>query len=365
MRVWKYALFLAALPALSQNSAQEFITQGVQLFRDAKYAEAASRFEQAVRIDPFNAGAHLYLGTAYMVQVVPGADTAENRLLAGRAEAEFRRVVELQPENSQALQSLASLAYNQKRWDDATAWNQKLIEADPGNKAAYYSLGVIAWSRFYPEYAQARQKAGMRPQDPGPLTDIGARIELRNRFSAIIESGLKNLAKALELDPDYSDAMAYTNLLVRERADLRDSDVEYRADLATADDWVRRALDAKRRGSVSGGPPPPPPPPGLAAAAGVQRIRVEGPEQAKKLIESPAAEYPPLARQARVQGTVRYAAIVDRDGRLKNLQLISGHPLLVQAATEAVKRYVYQPTFVNGQPVEVWTEIAVSFTIGR
>jgi protein TonB len=73
--------------------------------------------------------------------------------------------------------------------------------------------------------------------------------------------------------------------------------------------------------------------------------------------------YPPLARQARIQGTVVMNAILTRDGAVQNVAVVSGHPLLVQAAIDAVKQWVYQPTLVNGQPVEVSTQIHLNFTL--
>lgn len=74
-------------------------------------------------------------------------------------------------------------------------------------------------------------------------------------------------------------------------------------------------------------------------------------------------EYPALARQARVQGTVILHALISRDGKIENLQLVSGHPLLVQAATAAVRQWRYRPYFLNDQPVEVETQITVNFTL--
>jgi protein TonB len=73
--------------------------------------------------------------------------------------------------------------------------------------------------------------------------------------------------------------------------------------------------------------------------------------------------YPPLARQARISGVVRFNAVIGTDGKVQNLTLVQGHPLLVPAAQEAVKGYVYQPTLLNGQPVEVVTQIDVNFTL--
>jgi len=110
---------------------------------------------------------------------------------------------------------------------------------------------------------------------------------------------------------------------------------------------------------------PPPPPPVKAEVKQVQRIRVGGNVQQAKLVRQPKPVYPPLAKQARIQGVVRFTAIIGKDGTIQNLQLIQGHPLLVPSAQEAVKQWVYQPTLLNGEPVEVITQIDVNFTLSQ
>ena len=77
--------------------------------------------------------------------------------------------------------------------------------------------------------------------------------------------------------------------------------------------------------------------------------------QQAKLIRQPKPVYPPLAKQARISGVVHLTAVIAKDGTIQDLKVISGHPLLVQAAMEAVKQWVYQPTLLNGEPVEVVT----------
>jgi protein TonB len=118
-------------------------------------------------------------------------------------------------------------------------------------------------------------------------------------------------------------------------------------------------------GAVPAAAPPPPPPPVKKEEKPPtpQRIRVGGNVQSAKLVRQPKPVYPPLAKQARIQGTVRFQAIIGKDGTIQNLQLVSGHPLLVPSATEAVKQWVYQPTLLNGEPVEVVTQIDVNFTL--
>jgi len=108
--------------------------------------------------------------------------------------------------------------------------------------------------------------------------------------------------------------------------------------------------------------PPPPPPP---KAATPKRIRVGGQVESAKQIFAPKPDYPPLAKMARIQGTVRLEAIISKDGTIQDLKVISGHPLLVKSARDAVQRGRYQPTLLNGEPVEVVTEVDVNFTLAE
>jgi periplasmic protein TonB len=120
-------------------------------------------------------------------------------------------------------------------------------------------------------------------------------------------------------------------------------------------------------GSVPSAAPPPPPPPKKEEPKPVtpQRIKVGGNVQSAKLVRQPRPVYPPLAKQARISGVVKLSAIISKDGTIQHLEVISGHPLLVPSALEAVKQWVYQPTLLNGEPVEVQTQIDVNFTLSQ
>ena len=111
------------------------------------------------------------------------------------------------------------------------------------------------------------------------------------------------------------------------------------------------------------GPPPPPPPARDTAKPRQTRMRVGGQVESANLIIQVKPEYPPLAKMARVQGSVRLEAVISTDGTIQNLRVLAGHPLLVKAAIDAVARWRYQPTLLNGDPVEVITEIDVNFTL--
>jgi protein TonB len=95
----------------------------------------------------------------------------------------------------------------------------------------------------------------------------------------------------------------------------------------------------------------------------VKKLRVSGGVQASKLISQPKPIYPPIAKQARIQGTVVLAASISKNGTIENLKVVSGHPMLTQAALDAVRNWRYQPTYLNGEPVEVETTINVNFNL--
>jgi protein TonB len=120
-------------------------------------------------------------------------------------------------------------------------------------------------------------------------------------------------------------------------------------------------------GGIIGGIPSAAPPPAVkeVKSATPTRVRVGGQVQAANLIKKVTPTYPPLAKQARISGQVRFTAIIGKDGTIQNLQLVSGHPLLVAAARDAVTQWIYKPTLLNNEPVEVITQIDVNFTLSQ
>src|ERR1700726_2734730 len=110
-------------------------------------------------------------------------------------------------------------------------------------------------------------------------------------------------------------------------------------------------------GGMGGAPPPP--------KATASRIRQGGSVQAALLVNKVQPVYPPLARQTRISGTVRLHALISKTGTVESLEVISGHPLLVRAAMDAVQQWRYKPTLLNGEPVEVDTTIDVIFSLNQ
>jgi len=251
------ALIALVATGCEKLKARDQLNKGVQAYKNAQYAQAVENFKTAVDLDPKFPTARLYLATAYMSQYIPGAESPENVQMAKAAHDQFQKVLEQDPNNEVATASIASLYFNQKRLDEAEQWYRKLIAISPKNKEAYYTLGVIAWTRTFQPRMEARAKMSMKPEDPGPLKDKKVREQLKVKNMPVIEEGIKNLEQALQIDPEYDDAMAYLNLLHREKADLEDNPQDYKKETDVADNWVQKTLQTKKikaeRKPVGGG----------------------------------------------------------------------------------------------------------------
>jgi len=364
-----------AVGALVAQDGRVWLNQGVTEFKSGNYPQAVADFQKAVDSDPSNATARLYLATAWMQQYIPGAESPENLAIAAAAEREFLKVLDVEPRNETGLAYLASLKLNEKKWDESEYWYRKLVAANPGNSTAWYSMGFIAWSRYYPPYMAARQAAGLKPADPGPLPAGAAKEQLRSKYSLVVDSGLYALQQALAIDPQYDDAMAYMNLLIRERADLRDNAADYQRDIAEANAWVDKAMAAKKakaQHSAAMGfaapPPPPPPPPrpdqgDVVDREPVGRIRVSGEAMANMVVRHEPPVYPPDAKKAGISGSVMLSVVVGEDGAVKEVTFREGPQALAQAAMDAVRKWTYKPTLLNDEPVQVETSVTVNFTL--
>jgi tetratricopeptide (TPR) repeat protein len=230
----RWLVCLVGLPLLCATDPGQELNLGVNAFREGHYHEAVTHFNAALRLDPGFITARLYLGTAYLSLYVPGVPAPENQRFADLALEQFQQVLQLDPENDAAIGSIALMYFNQKKYPEARQWYYSLTEADPENKEAFYSLGVIAWSEF-------------RAANPGPNADPRVRAELRKRWRPVIAEGIRNLHSALDLDSNYEAAMGQISLLLRHQADLDESGEESARDLRAADEWAARAAALHKR----------------------------------------------------------------------------------------------------------------------
>lgn len=226
--------------------ARDQLNKGVQAYKNAKYEEAIDHFQKSVSLDPTLLNARLYLATAYAQQYIPGADTPDNNQMGQQAIDAYKQVLEHDAKNVNAIKGIAYLYLNMKRFEDAKAYYRKAIDADPNDPEPYYSVAVIDWTQAYQNSAEAKAKEGMKVDD-----DISKNKklcpDLKSQNEQLVQDGIDDLNKALQLRPDYDDAMAYMNLMFRRKADLECGDSEARAaDLKTADEWVDKTMATKK-----------------------------------------------------------------------------------------------------------------------
>jgi len=239
------ALLLLATTGCNKLRARDQLNKGVQAYKNAKYEEAIEKFKNAVALDPSLNVAQLYLATAYANQYVPGGETDDNKRIGEQAVQAFKDVLAKDPTSLNSAKGVASLYFQMKRFDDAKEYNRKALQIDPKDAESYYSIGVIDWTQTYTPRMEARNKLGLKPDEP--LKDKKVCQEIKDKNSALVDEGMKSLDEALKIRPDYDDAMAYYNLLWREKADIECGDPAAREeDLKQADAWVDKTLAVKK-----------------------------------------------------------------------------------------------------------------------
>ncbi len=245
-------LFLLVTTAHAQSYREE-LDLGVTAYKNAHYQEAMQHFRKATELDASQSVAHLYLATVYVNQYIPGVESPENNNLAEQGVTQYQMVLNSDATQEAKINSSKGIAYlylNMKKFDEAKDYYQKALALDANDPESYYSIGVIDWTQCYTPRMEARARLNMRPvehfdgQNP-EQKKLCDRLSAKN--SNVIEDGIANLNKAIQLRPDYDDAMAYMNLMYRERADLECDDPAARErDLETADDWVDKTIAVKK-----------------------------------------------------------------------------------------------------------------------
>ena len=245
------ALFSSA--GCNKLRARDQLNKGVEAYKNSHYEQAIDHFQQSVELDPGLINARMYLATAYVSQYIPGVDSPDNLRTAQQAIDQYQKVIDANPARDQKVNSAKGIAYlylNMKRFDDAKKYYRMASDLDPNDPEPYYSVGVIDWTACYAPRMEERAKLGLKPDEHlNPKNKDQNRVcaELKAKNSPAIQEGIDTLKKAIELRPDYDDAMAYLNLMYREKADVECDDLDARTqDLKTADSWVDQAMQAKQ-----------------------------------------------------------------------------------------------------------------------
>ncbi len=255
----------------------------------------------------------------------------------------WKKHVAERPQSARVLSNAAHIMARAGMLFDAESLLQRAMRLDPANR--FHTVGL---ANLY-----ANAILGNAPASPD--------------FRAKVRAELASTPDPLLLAYVAEVLLAYRGPVVKMPGQAAPSEGDSGQFVKEAETYVRRALaldpdnDAAKKvmaiyeSRMKGASSP--------SSAAPRRIRVAANVQQVMLVSKPEPVYPEAARTAGIQGTVRFGAVIGDDGTVKNLTLFSGHPLLAQAAMEAVQKYRYRPTLLNGEPVEVETEIHVPFTL--
>jgi tetratricopeptide (TPR) repeat protein len=232
----------------NQLQARDQLNKGVEAYKSAHYEEAIEHFQEATRLDPKLPMAKTYLATALAQNVVPGMTTPDNLKNANQAIQIFKDVLAEQPNDINSMKQIAGIYFSINDMDDAEAWQKKVLDVDPKDPEAAYTVGVIDWKKAHQNKLNALQAAGINDDGKGnqaaPKTIMGP---LAKENAPLVEEGLKYLTMAVDNRPNYDDAMQYLNLIYRNKADVDYGDKDaVTKDLAMAEDWTHKAMDQRK-----------------------------------------------------------------------------------------------------------------------
>jgi pentatricopeptide repeat protein len=258
------ALAIAALAVTfmgcNRLQSRQLIRKGNQYFKEQLYGDALEKYKQAKELDPKEIRLDKFIAMSYMGMYNPGSQDQKNidalgnaiehfkKYIAAKPDDEkaakllvttymnsgkideaidfFKDMVQRNPKDSAAVQTIAMLYAKKGDFENSMTWQRKRADMEPTNAEVYYTMGVTAWDKSYNSVPEAL------PADPR---------------RAIVDQGLKDLNKALELNPDYFEAMFYENLLCRELAKI-ETNAAQRAELfKQADEWQKKGLGVRKK----------------------------------------------------------------------------------------------------------------------
>lgn len=229
------ALFVLATASCQKLQARDNLVKGIKAFKETKFETAIKHFDLARQQDPNLANAELYLATAYAQMFDPNSPAVgDNEKYANNAIQVFESVLNKDPKNTSAVAGLAGIYQGLKNLEKSREYYLKQTEIDPENPVPYYAIASTDWLR-------------MRIKD-NPLSE-------EQKIQAI-EEGLQYADKALEKNPNYQEAMAYKNLLLRDKAAASKDPEEAKRLTAEADVWFNKALEALKTNAAKGAETP-------------------------------------------------------------------------------------------------------------
>jgi tetratricopeptide (TPR) repeat protein len=237
-----------SMSGCAKLEARDQLNKGVDAYKGARYEEAIGHFQRATQLDPTLPMAKSYLATALAQNIVPGLNTPDNLSTAQQAISIFQEVLDKDPHDVNSLKQVAGIYYNLNKFDDAKAWQKKVLAVDPKDPEAAYTIGSIDWRLAHENVLAAFTPAGLTDDGEGNAKAPKKVMDpLKAQNGALVEEGLNYLNQAVANRANYDDAMAYLNLIYRRKADLDFGDEAARkADVAAAEDWRQKAMGTRK-----------------------------------------------------------------------------------------------------------------------
>jgi tetratricopeptide (TPR) repeat protein len=249
---------VAGVSGCNKLKARDLLNKGVTSFKNGQSDAAIEDFKEAVEADPELLNARIYLATAYASLYIPGAPSPENLARGNQAVAEFKQVLDKDQNNLSAIDGIGSILFQMggqpfdaKKFEESKTYHQRHIQLKPEDPEPYYWIGVIDWTLAFRangemrlEYNKNNIKKQVKDTDPLPPA---VRTEYAAKYGQLVDEGIADLQKAIQLRPDYDDAMAYLNLLYRRKADLVETPDERANLLKQADDLVDKVKEIKQK----------------------------------------------------------------------------------------------------------------------
>jgi tetratricopeptide (TPR) repeat protein len=237
-----------SMSGCNRLAARDQLNKGVEAYKGAHYEEAIGHFQKATQLDPSLPMAKSYLATALAQNVVPGLDTPDNLRTAQQAIDMFQEVLNKDPHDVNSMKQIAGIDFQIKKLDEAKEWQKKVLSEDPKDPEAAYTVGVIDWMQAHQNTLTALQPAGINDDGEGNAKAPKNIMEpLKAKNGPLVDEALQYLNQAVEIRPNYDDAMAYLNLIYRRKADVDwGNEAARKDDVAKAEDWRSKAMGVRK-----------------------------------------------------------------------------------------------------------------------
>jgi tetratricopeptide (TPR) repeat protein len=243
-------ILLLTTTGCNQLKARDQLNKGVDAFKSAQYEEAIDHFQKAVSLDPTFPMTRMFLATAYAEQVVPDLQTPDNLKKAELAIKSYNEVLAsnaTEDTKQTAMKGIAGLYFNIDKPDLAKVWQQKVMQADPKDPDAPYTIAVIDWKKAYTNQVKILASGGMNPDNKGDLKMSKKQCSMFQEQNAdLVNEAMRDLQLAIKLSPSDDQAMSYLNIMYRLKADDDCTDkAQAQDDINKADYWSHQAMNTR------------------------------------------------------------------------------------------------------------------------